>query len=438
MRIMRHGLALVLMVVLNLAAPAARADAAAAEEVLQTWLRLTLELVRHTPTYTPPVASRTFAYVGITAFESVASGSDQLQSLAGQLNGLTVLPKREVGQVYDEALVLHVALGAVVTDLFANTGPTGQRALAAVTEQMRADVVADLPADVVERSDALGAALAGHILAWAATDGGAVIDTMGFPAEYVLIDGPGHWVPTNLVRLQQTPLLPGWGTNRPFAMPAGTTCSLPPPPDYSEEPGSEFYAQAQEVIDFKAGLTPEQTAIARFWADDAMLSMTPPGHWVAIAMQVMDRDQAPLETRVEVLAQLGIAVADGFIGCWQAKFDYNLLRPITYIRRVMDPKWEPLLLTPPFPEYPSGHSVQSAAAAVVLTAYFGADFAFDDESRSEDGLPPRSFPSFWAAAEEAALSRLYGGIHFRAAIDLGLDQGRCIGAYAAALQTRNQ
>ena len=115
---------------------------------------------------------------------------------------------------------------------------------------------------------------------------------------------------------------------------------------------------------------------------------------------------------------------------------HDLVRPITYIRRSIDPKWEPLLNTPPFPEYPSGHSMQSAAAAAVLTSAFGDDFAFEDTTRHGDGLKPRSFASFKAAAEEAAISRLYGGIHFRSAIVDGLAQGRCIGEYTIALRTR--
>jgi membrane-associated phospholipid phosphatase len=113
--------------------------------------------------------------------------------------------------------------------------------------------------------------------------------------------------------------------------------------------------------------------------------------------------------------RLGIALADAFIACWHAKFEFDLLRPVTYIRKHIDPKWEPLLITPPFPEYPSGHSTQSGAAAEVLTKSSAKDFAFDDSTHERDGMAMRSYPSFWAAAEEAGISRLYGGIHFRAA-----------------------
>jgi membrane-associated phospholipid phosphatase len=169
-----------------------------------------------------------------------------------------------------------------------------------------------------------------------------------------------------------------------------------------------------------------------------MLSPTPPGHWVGIALSIFERDHLPIEKRVDVLARLGVAVADAFIGCWQVKFQYDLLRPITYIRKLMDPKWDALLITPPFPEYPSGHSVQSGAAAAVLTSVFGEHFAFEDSVHAKDGLGVRKYPDFWSAAQEAAMSRMYGGIHFRSAAERGLDQGRCIGAYAAALKTEKK
>jgi membrane-associated phospholipid phosphatase len=137
------------------------------------------------------------------------------------------------------------------------------------------------------------------------------------------------------------------------------------------------------------------------------------------------------------MMRLGVAMADGFIGCWNAKFQYDLLRPVTYIKRVMDPRWEPLLITPPFPEYPSGHSTESGAAAAVLTSIYGENFAFTDRTHERDGLGSRDFQSFQAAAQEAGISRLYGGIHFRAAVERGLEQGQCIAQHAIALRTRS-
>ena len=406
------------------------------QEVLRSWYKLSLELVRHTATYTPPVASRSLAYLGVTAFEAVTTGSPDLRSLAGQLNELKAAPQRKAGKTYNEAVVMQAAMSFAAGELFSNTGPTGHHAMAALEAKLRADVSKGVPGKVVVRSEAYGRAVAQHILAWSRGDGGAAVENMGFPMQYELTKGPAHWVPTNVIVQQQKPLLPNWGKNRTFAMPNGAACALPAPPEYSEDKTSAFYKQALEVYEAKQNLNPEQRAIARFWSDDAMLSVTPPGHWIGIALQIFERDNVGLEKSVDVLARLGVTQADAFIGCWSAKYQYDLLRPLTYIRRVIDPKWESLINTPPFPEYPSGHSTQSGAAATVLTSMFGDNFVFEDTTGQKDGLSPRSFTSFWAAANEAGISRMYGGIHFRSAIERGLEQGRCIGGFATALRTK--
>jgi len=403
--------------------------------VLRGWFDMALALTRHTATFSPPVASRAYGYLGVTAFEAVASGSGKLRTLAGQLNGLSATPAREAGVAYDDAVILDAALSSAVHDLFGNTGPTGHRAMDALDAKLQAEVTEGLAPDVVARSESYGRAVAAHILDWAKEDGGAAVANMGFPLEYKLKPGPAYWVPTSTIVQQQAPLLPDWGKNRTFAMPMGATCGLPAPPAYSEDTASEYYKEAREIYDTWRTLTSEQRAIARFWADDAMLSVTPPGHWLSIALQIVDREKLGLEKSVDVLARLGVAEADSFVGCWETKFVYDTVRPITYIRRVIDPQFETIVNTPPFPEFPSGHSAESAAAAIVLTSIFGDHYAFDDDTDAEDGLKPRSFASFWAAANEAAVSRLYGGIHYRAAIEMGADQGRCVGAYAVALRT---
>jgi len=428
------GVAIALSLV---SAPAAAGRAnPRAEAALFKWYGLVLELVRHTPTYSPPVASRAFAYLGIAAYEATASGSPDLRSLAGQVHDLTPVPPREAGKTYDDAVVIDAALALAAQNLFTHTGPTGQRALAAMAKKMRAEISDGVPGDVIALSEAYGKAVTQHVLDWSLTDGGAVVENMGFPLDYALTPGPAHWVPTSTIAQQQVPLLPDWGKNRTFAIANGAACPLPPALDYSEDPNSAFYKEALEVYETVNTLTPEQRAIARFWSDDPMLSPTPPGHWISITLQVLRRENADLDRSVEALARIGIAVADSFIGCWDAKYQYDVVRPITYIRRVIDKKWEALLITPPFPEYPSGHSTQSGAAAVVLADLFGENYAFEDHAHEADGLIPRKFPSFWAAAEEAGISRLYGGIHFRTAIVQGLAQGKCIGAYAVALKTR--
>ncbi len=411
----------------------ARSDAA--DAVLDTRYKLALELVRHTPTYTPPVSSRTLAYLGIASYEAVASGSAQMQSLAGQLNGLAAPPRRDPAQPYDDAVVLEATLAALTHDFYGNTGPSGQRAMEALDAKLGVTAAAGLSDDVVARSVDYGEALSAYLFDWSKSDGGASIDNMGFPRSYALKTDPGAWAPTSKIVQQQAPLLPDWGKNRPFAMPAGSTCNLPPPPAYSEDKASQFYKEALEVYQTAQNLTDEQKSIARFWADDAMLTYTPPGHWISILNEIAEAKAVPLDQHVDALARLGITMADAFIGNWYVKYEYNMERPLTYLRKVIDPKFEPLINTPPFPEYPSGHSTQSAAAATVLTALFGENFAFDDQTPTPDGSPQRSFKGFWDASNEAAISRLYAGIHFRAAIVQGQAQGRCIAAFTTALKT---
>jgi PAP2 superfamily len=407
-----------------------------AQDVVQGWYGLALELVRHTATYSPPVASRTFAYLGIVIFEAVASGDGALQSLAGQLPGLKPLPQRVVDATYDLPNVLHGALLSAIAPLFSHTGPTGQRAIKATARKLDGDLALGLSSSRIKRSRALGEAIALHVLAWSLDDGGAVVDNMGFPQSFTPEEKAGTWKPTSVIRMQQAPLLPKWGENRTFVLANGGACPLPPPPAYSEDKTSEFYKQALEVYDTVKNLTKEQRLIARFWSDDPMLSPTPPGHWMFIALDILKDRKASIEDHADLLARLGMAVSDGFVACWNAKFEYNLLRPVSYIKKVIDKTWEPILITPPFPEYPSGHSTQSGAAATVLTQFFGETFTFEDKTHVREKLPVRTFASFWDAAKEAGISRLYGGIHFRAAVEQGLEQGRCVGIAVNGLKTR--
>ncbi|MEP9387607.1 vanadium-dependent haloperoxidase [Mesorhizobium sp. KR9-304] len=416
--------------------PAKAADRPTPQEMLRDWYYLMNELVRHTATYSPPVASRSFGYLGVTAFEAAVGGSDRLVSLAGQLPGLDAVPARDVAAVYDETIVINAAMSDAIVYYFGNTGPTGLRAIKAAQTKWRGRAISGVSEDVVVRSETFGKAMASSIHEWSLTDGGAVIDNMGFPEDWDLPKGEGKWVPTSPIRQQQLPLLPEWGNNRTFAVPSGATCKLPGNPPFSFEPDTQFYREANEVYETVKNATPEQATIARFWSDDPMLSMTPPGHWVSIALQVAERANLSLEDNVDLLARMGVAMSDAFVGCWREKYAYNLIRPITYIKKAIDPKWEPILNTPPFPEYPSGHSTVSGAMDAVLTGFFGDDYAFEDKTGSPDGRKPRNYKSFHEAAEEAGISRLYGGIHFRSAIVDGLAQGRCIGEYTNALKTR--
>jgi hypothetical protein len=169
----------------------------------------------------------------------------------------------------------------------------------------------------------------------------------------------------------------------------------------------------------------------------ATKKITPGGHWMGIVGIAARQAKADVMQSADAYARTSIALADGFISSWDEKFRSNAVRPETVINKYLDESWEPLLQTPPFPEYTSGHSVISTAAAVVLTDQFGPHVVFADSTEMPYGLPPRTFTSFEQAAAEAALSRLYGGIHYRRSIEQGIVQGRKVGELAVArLKTR--
>jgi hypothetical protein len=277
-----------------------------------------------------------------------------------------------------------------------------------------------MPEDVIERSVGHGQAIGAAILAWAATDGYAVYNNCAYTPPV----GPGLWVPTPPGFA--APLQPCWGQIRTFALATGDEFEPPPPPAYSEDPASPFYLEAKEVYDTDLALTQEQIDIANYWADGPTMTGTPPGHWIRIVANLCADHEESLDVAAEALARTGIAVHDAFVSCWDCKYVFNLLRPVTYIQALIDDEWSSLITTPNFPEYTSGHSAQSGAASFVLTDLFGA-MPFTDRTHDDRGFARRSFASFRDAATEAAISRLYGGIHFRSAIDLGVDQGEDIG-----------
>jgi hypothetical protein len=207
-------------------------------------------------------------------------------------------------------------------------------------------------------------------------------------------------------------------------------CSPPGPPAFSTVPGSQFHAAALEVYTTGGLLTDVQKTIAHYWADGAGQTGTPSGHWIAIVAQISRNNGLSLMAAAEAFARVGVAVHDAFLECWHTKYSYDLQRPVTCINKHIDPTWVPYITTPGFPSYHSGHSAQSGAAATILTDLFGS-MSFKDTTHTDHGLlppqVPRTFSSFDAAADEAAASRLYGGIHYPFDNDDGLGSGWCIG-----------
>jgi membrane-associated phospholipid phosphatase len=402
------------------------------EELLYTRIKVT--------GMNPPRAARSFAYAGVALYESVLPGMPDHVTLQGQLHGLAAgdLPSAQTGVRYHWPTVANRALAIVANGMV----PASSAQFDALERSLLAEYEQSEAPDVIDRSIAYGELMADALLTWAAADGIAGVDACG--AAYV--PPPAHDEPSEGAWTQVTgttpPLLPCWGSLRTFVVADGLECAPVGPPAFSTDSASAWYAQAQQVYtttgDAGVNLTADQNASAFFWADSAGATGTPAGHWIAITSEVCTNEALKLDAAAEAFARVGLAVADAFVTCWRTKYDYYLQRPATYIRDHIDTSWDPLLATPNFPSYSSDHATQSAAAATVLTAMFGA-YAFTDTTHTRLNpalhFPDRSFSSFQEAAAEAAASRLFSGIHYAFDDDDGLDSGACVGTiHATALQ----
>jgi hypothetical protein len=415
-------------------------------EVPMAWFELQMKLIEKSPGFSPPVASRALGYSSVALYEALVPGMSGYRSLVGQLNGLASVPQISTGSEYHWPTVANSALSQITRQLYANASTEYMAQIDALDAQFTNKYKGEVSTEVLNRSIDHGKAVANAIFEWSKTDGGHEGYNRNFPPTYTPPTGPGMWVPTpRSSGAPQSALQPYWGMNRPFVLPAGNPsrdCDPGAPYAYSADPNSDFYKEGLEVYNAVKNLTTEQRAIAMFWADDAGKTCTPPGHSISILCQCIKMKSSSLEFAAHAYAKMGIAVADAFISCWESKYKYNLLRPISYIQQVIDPNWNTPAITdpldtPPFPEYPSGHSVQSGAAARVLASLYGDNFAFTDHTHDAAGKPARSFTSFEAFATEAAISRLYGGIHYRAGIERGVTQGKKIGDAVLGLKFKN-
>jgi membrane-associated phospholipid phosphatase len=398
-------------------------------QVVQDYYSAALKLIKETPNHTPPIAARELGYIGITAYEATLVGnSTGRHSLAGQLNDLKNLPAKTAGKVYSPAFVANAALARIIKQMFANASVANLAMIDSIELANEQSFSLQYPLNnskIIIRSQAFGHDMADAIYNWSKSDGGDQAYNNLFPA-YALPVGPQYWVPTSSGA--PSPMLPYWGTNRTFlpTSAAGVMALPPPPPAFSSTPGSAFYNAAMDVYTTVNNLTQAQKDIATFWAD-AGGTYTPPGHLMGLSLQIARNKNMQLGASIVLLTKVGIALNDAGIMCWRAKYYYNLVRPVSYIHSYIDPSFTTFIATPPFPSYASGHSTFSSSVACILMQSVGSTYAFNDSSKVGIGYPVRSFTTFAAMANEAALSRLYGGIHYNFDNTNGLVCGNSIG-----------
>jgi hypothetical protein len=395
--------------------------------------------------FSPPVASRIYVYPNVAAYEIMAQNNTKYESLQGQLKGLDSIPKLDPKSGVNKnlaALIAHIevskqlifseeALEKYRDSLYEKWGSENQKEF---------DVSKEYALKVVDR-----------IKIWMGKDN--YKQTRTSSKFSVHSEQPGRWQPTPPSYMDGVE--PHWGEIRTLVMDSAAQFKPIAPYPFSTDKNSAFYKDAKETYDVgnliseklieveknQSKLIPEESAIASFWDCNPYATViqghmmfakkknTPDAHWINITKIALKKSKSDFETTVFAYTKTSIGIFESFISCWEEKYRSNVVRPETYINQNIDENWRPQLQTPPFPEYVSGHSVVSSCSAIILTSIFGDNFSYIDDSEVSFGLPKRPFKSFKQAAAEASISRLYGGIHYRAAIENGVAQGNNIGGF---------
>jgi hypothetical protein len=387
--------------------------------------------------FSPPVASRAYAYANIAAYECIAAGYPQrFKTLAGQLKELTALPQP------DDTAKINFELAATLA--FAKTGTAmaySEYIMKDYVDSLKKQVTkAGMPADVLSSSEKFALAISDAIVAWSKTD--HFKDTR--KERYVLKNTPGSWIPTPPMYMPA--IEPAWNKIRPMAIDSLQKFSPPAPYTFNvTDKNSPYYKQVMMVKNSTDSLTEEQKHIADFWDDNplklnvyghanmATKKFSPPAHWMGIVGIGAKTVKANFQTTVCAYAKTSIAIFDAFIECWDEKFRDCTARPETVINNYLKfSEWKPYLQTPPFPEYTCGHSTNSAAAAEALTDVLGDNVSYTDTTELEFGIANRSFKSFRDAAVENNWARFYGGIHFHYSCEIANEYGRKVGQFVVA------
>lgn len=378
----------------------------------------------------PPVASRRYYYAGVAAYEALVPFTKDFISLAGQLKDLKNIPKPDTSLGYCLDLV------AMCAHTYTSQKLVFQEDSIANFRARKLDFyLKNLPSSTFENSISYGDSVGAAIVKWSKGDNYGKTRGTDF---YLVKHEDGKWEPT-LPEFGDA-LEPNWFKLRTAVVPTASTIAIPAPEPFSKDKNSRFYKITKQVYDQSKNQDSSFLHIAKYWDDNpnstihyghatiGVLRISPPGHWLSIFSNIAKQKKYDLFKSAEGIVRLSAVIYDAFIICWDTKYKTEYVRPETVVRKYIDSTWTPAIQTPPFPEYPSAHSVVSSSSAALLTSMFG-EYAFTDSTQMEFGLGARSFKNFREAANEACMSRLYGGIHFIDGIEKGKMMGNMLGEY---------
>lgn len=371
-----------------------------------------------------------FGYIGIGLYESVRYVNTNSISLSKKLYQMPPMPEKEKGKSYNWEVSGNAAMAGLVRRFYIGITVADSASIDSL-ENAYNDKCHCSNSEEFTRSQSFGRSIADAIYNWYLTDDINLSNVGYMPPVF-----PGAWVPTPPSFITP-PVLPYMGEARTYLVKDSTGIAPPFPVPYSEGTHSNYYKIAKEVYNVSKNLTTEKQNIALYWVDQGDgVGYTPAGHDMSIVTQVIEQTNAYLGKAAEAYAKAGIAERDGSIICFRSKYEYTLVRPVTYIQKFIDAAWLPFITTPPHPEYPAAHAVVTGSVMAAITGVFGLHVSITDHTYDFRGWAPRTFPTLFAAAEEAGISRLYGGIHYRISINTGLTMAKIIGGRVAEINLR--
>ena len=389
-------------------------------DVLDKWMMMQIRLMSNTTASFNGPFVRVYSYSGLAAYAAIVPGLSKNGYEWFSAVPLKLMPDiltLEKDKKYHWPSSVNAAMAYMNKSMFPFTNISNKIAIDSLEQAIETGFGKKTDAATIERSSAFGKRMAQRVFEWSETDGYRHADD-----PFIAPTGPGKWEPTppSFSKL----VTPYWGNLRTI-VPGSTENSQPPfPVPYSEDSASAFYSEVNKVYTISQNLTPKQKAIVLFWKD-INPGISAPGHWLNILRQVIQEEKTPLEKAAYVYALTGMSLNDAWISCWKTRYIHNLLRHVTYVRKVMrHSDWLPALPTPPHPEYSSGFAALAGAVSEVLTVQFGNRYKITDHTYDYLGMASRTYSSFYEMAKEAADSKMYGGIHYQFSVDAGLQQGR--------------
>ena len=377
--------------------------------------------------FTPPVASRMYVYAHLAHYITLQSlRSDSLQMIRSKVSGLEDFKLPESQEVNPE-------LSALLA--FSNTGKKliySEYYFEDLADSLKAKAIRlGLSENVINNSEKYASEISKLLSTWIDKD--MYTETRTYP-RFTSTKNSENWRETPPDYLSG--LEPYWDNIRTMVIDSANVFKYKALPTYSTEENSDFYKMVDEVYQESKNTTLEKEKIAWFWDCNPIMTIhkghmtttihkfTPPGHWLNIINQISTNENSDYYKTTKAYTMTSMAMFDAIIAAWHVKYKTDLVRPVTYIQENIDTEWTPVLQTPPFPEYTSGHSATSASAAEILTSIYGDNYKFTDNTQLRFGLEKRSFKSFREAADQVNLSRFYGGIHYMQGVEEGGRQGR--------------